>query len=90
MKGATVRAFAMHTTHFTQTNTRTHTPRRPQTVRKNCFSPRYMKQMCVLTCVLSPAAEIEPWIRRFRAEGTVDYSQLTFDPGQNELIVGAR
>ncbi|XP_066532605.1 semaphorin-5A [Hoplias malabaricus] len=34
--------------------------------------------------------EIEPWIRRFRAEGTVDYSQLTFDPGQNELIVGAR
>ncbi|XP_059380512.1 semaphorin-5A [Carassius carassius] len=34
--------------------------------------------------------EIEPWIHRFRAEGTVDYSQLTFDPGQNELIVGAR
>ncbi|KAF7691769.1 semaphorin-5A isoform X1 [Silurus meridionalis] len=35
-------------------------------------------------------AEIEPWLHRFRAEGTVDYSQLTFDPGQNELIVGAR
>ncbi|KAJ8279716.1 hypothetical protein COCON_G00067820 [Conger conger] len=35
-------------------------------------------------------SEIEPWIHRFRAEGTVDYSQLTFDPGQNELIVGAR
>ncbi|CAF98002.1 unnamed protein product, partial [Tetraodon nigroviridis] len=35
-------------------------------------------------------AEMEPWIFRFKAEGTVDYSQLTFDPGQNELIVGAR
>ncbi|KAI1889054.1 hypothetical protein AGOR_G00175110 [Albula goreensis] len=35
-------------------------------------------------------SEIEPWIHRFRAEGTVDYSQLTFDPGQKELIVGAR
>ncbi|XP_064202566.1 semaphorin-5A-like isoform X1 [Anguilla rostrata] len=34
--------------------------------------------------------EIEPWIHRFRAEGTTDYSQLTFDPGQKELIVGAR
>uniref|UniRef100_A0A4W5JRJ1 Semaphorin-5A n=1 Tax=Hucho hucho TaxID=62062 RepID=A0A4W5JRJ1_9TELE len=33
---------------------------------------------------------MEPWIHRFRAEGTVDYSQLTFDPSQNELIVGAR
>uniref|UniRef100_A0A4W5JW81 Semaphorin-5A n=1 Tax=Hucho hucho TaxID=62062 RepID=A0A4W5JW81_9TELE len=31
---------------------------------------------------------MEPWIHRFRAEGTVDYSQLTFDPSQNELIVG--
>ncbi|KAI4891889.1 hypothetical protein NFI96_001941 [Prochilodus magdalenae] len=39
---------------------------------------------------LKTRIEIEPWIRRFRAEGTVDYSQLTFDPGQNELIVGAR
>nr|XP_046148531.1 semaphorin-5A isoform X2 [Oncorhynchus gorbuscha] len=34
--------------------------------------------------------DMEPWIHRFRAEGTVDYSQLTFDPSQNELIVGAR
>ncbi|XP_048832437.1 semaphorin-5A isoform X1 [Brienomyrus brachyistius] len=34
--------------------------------------------------------EIEPWIHRFRKEGAVDYSQLTFDPGQKELIVGAR
>ncbi|KAK5850232.1 hypothetical protein PBY51_014498 [Eleginops maclovinus] len=33
---------------------------------------------------------MEPWMFRFKAEGTVDYSQLTFDPGQNELIVGAR
>uniref|UniRef100_A0A3B4CZ96 Sema domain-containing protein n=1 Tax=Pygocentrus nattereri TaxID=42514 RepID=A0A3B4CZ96_PYGNA len=41
-----------------------------------------------LTCLIFSVAEIEPWIRRFRAEGTVDYSQLTFDPGQNELIVG--
>ncbi|KAJ3611815.1 hypothetical protein NHX12_021828 [Muraenolepis orangiensis] len=30
---------------------------------------------------------MEPWIFRFKAEGTVDFSQLTFDPGQNELIV---
>uniref|UniRef100_A0A4W5QTU0 Sema domain-containing protein n=1 Tax=Hucho hucho TaxID=62062 RepID=A0A4W5QTU0_9TELE len=34
--------------------------------------------------------DMEPWIHRFQAEGTVDYSQLTFDPSQNELIVGAR
>ncbi|XP_029553301.1 semaphorin-5A isoform X2 [Salmo trutta] len=34
--------------------------------------------------------DMEPWIHRFRDEGTVDYSQLTFDPSQNELIVGAR
>uniref|UniRef100_W5N7X9 Sema domain-containing protein n=1 Tax=Lepisosteus oculatus TaxID=7918 RepID=W5N7X9_LEPOC len=35
-------------------------------------------------------ADIQPWIHTFRTEDTVDYSQLTFDPGQNELIVGAR
>ncbi|KAI1902278.1 hypothetical protein AGOR_G00043060 [Albula goreensis] len=34
--------------------------------------------------------EIEQWIHRFRAEATEDYSQMTFDPGQKELIVGAR
>ncbi|XP_029384740.1 semaphorin-5A isoform X1 [Echeneis naucrates] len=39
---------------------------------------------------LIPHSEMEPWIFRFKADGTVDYSQLTFDPGQNELIVGAR
>ncbi|CAL8292861.1 unnamed protein product [Lota lota] len=39
---------------------------------------------------LVPHSEMEPWIFRFKAEGTVDFSQLTFDPGQNELIVGAR
>uniref|UniRef100_A0A3B3T732 Sema domain-containing protein n=1 Tax=Paramormyrops kingsleyae TaxID=1676925 RepID=A0A3B3T732_9TELE len=33
-------------------------------------------------------SEIEPWIHRFSEEDTVDYSQLTFDPGQSELIVG--
>ncbi|MGH0133025.1 UNVERIFIED_CONTAM: hypothetical protein FKN15_035391 [Acipenser sinensis] len=35
-------------------------------------------------------AEIEPWLHKFRDEKTVDYSRLTFDPGLNELIVGAR
>uniref|UniRef100_A0A8C7YX44 Sema domain-containing protein n=1 Tax=Oryzias sinensis TaxID=183150 RepID=A0A8C7YX44_9TELE len=43
---------------------------------------------CVLWFFLF-LSEMEPWIFRFKAEGTVDYSQLTFDPGQNELIVGA-
>ncbi|KPP78790.1 hypothetical protein Z043_101682 [Scleropages formosus] len=40
----------------------------------------------------SPAGgtQIEPWIHRFWAEDTVDYSQLIVDPGQSELIVGAR
>uniref|UniRef100_A0A674NJ30 Sema domain-containing protein n=1 Tax=Takifugu rubripes TaxID=31033 RepID=A0A674NJ30_TAKRU len=42
---------------------------------------------CHKLCAL---IEMESWIFRFKAEGTVDYSQLTFDPGQNELIVGAR
>uniref|UniRef100_A0A8C7YYH7 Sema domain-containing protein n=1 Tax=Oryzias sinensis TaxID=183150 RepID=A0A8C7YYH7_9TELE len=39
--------------------------------------------------IISTTQAMEPWIFRFKAEGTVDYSQLTFDPGQNELIVGA-
>ncbi|XP_008580659.1 PREDICTED: semaphorin-5A-like, partial [Galeopterus variegatus] len=34
--------------------------------------------------------EIGPWLREFRAKNAVDFSQLTFDPGQKELIVGAR
>ncbi|XP_012577197.1 PREDICTED: semaphorin-5A [Condylura cristata] len=34
--------------------------------------------------------EIGPWLREFRAKDAVDFSQLTFDPGQKELIVGAR
>uniref|UniRef100_A0A8C2ZM81 Sema domain-containing protein n=1 Tax=Cyclopterus lumpus TaxID=8103 RepID=A0A8C2ZM81_CYCLU len=38
-------------------------------------------------CPVVWLAEMEPWIFRFKAEGTVDYSQLIFDPGQNELIV---
>uniref|UniRef100_A0AAR2L3Q0 Sema domain-containing protein n=1 Tax=Pygocentrus nattereri TaxID=42514 RepID=A0AAR2L3Q0_PYGNA len=58
-----------------------------------CFLGLRLRHQCTLshhglTCLIFSVAEIEPWIRRFRAEGTVDYSQLTFDPGQNELIVG--
>lgn len=34
--------------------------------------------------------EIAPWLHIFRAEDAVDFSQLTFDPGQKELIAGAR
>ena len=34
--------------------------------------------------------EIGPWLREFRAENAVDFSRLTFDPGQKELVVGAR
>uniref|UniRef100_A0A8C6P033 Semaphorin 5A n=1 Tax=Nothobranchius furzeri TaxID=105023 RepID=A0A8C6P033_NOTFU len=50
-----------------------------------------MKTGCWLTVAVFSGVftEMESWIFRFKAEGTVDYSQLTFDPGQNELIVGA-
>ncbi|XP_010209945.1 PREDICTED: semaphorin-5A-like, partial [Tinamus guttatus] len=34
--------------------------------------------------------EIAPWLYMFRSEDAVDFSQLTFDPGQKELIAGAR
>ncbi|KAF7240447.1 Semaphorin-5A [Varanus komodoensis] len=34
--------------------------------------------------------EIAPWLHVFRAENAVDFSEITFDPRQNELIVGAR
>ncbi|XP_042320317.1 semaphorin-5A [Sceloporus undulatus] len=34
--------------------------------------------------------EIAPWLHVFRAENAVDFSQITFDPRQQELIVGAR
>ncbi|EMP37670.1 Semaphorin-5A [Chelonia mydas] len=34
--------------------------------------------------------QIVPWLCVFRAENAVDFSQLTFDPGQKELIAGAR
>ncbi|XP_053103440.1 semaphorin-5A isoform X1 [Hemicordylus capensis] len=34
--------------------------------------------------------EIAPWLHVFRAEDAVDFSQMTFDPRQKELIVGAR
>lgn len=39
---------------------------------------------------LSIPIEIAPWLHVFRAEDAVDFSQMTFDPGQKELIVGAR
>lgn len=34
--------------------------------------------------------EIAPWLHVFRAENAVDFSQITFDPRQKELVVGAR
>uniref|UniRef100_A0A6I8NXB6 Semaphorin-2A n=1 Tax=Ornithorhynchus anatinus TaxID=9258 RepID=A0A6I8NXB6_ORNAN len=34
--------------------------------------------------------EISPWLHEFRMKNAVDFSQLTFDPGQKELVVGAR
>ncbi|KAJ7397262.1 hypothetical protein BTVI_136935 [Pitangus sulphuratus] len=34
--------------------------------------------------------EIAPWLHVFKAKDAVDFSQLTFDPGQKELIAGAR
>ncbi|KAJ1203407.1 hypothetical protein NDU88_007194, partial [Pleurodeles waltl] len=33
---------------------------------------------------------ISPWLNIFRADNAVDFSQLTFDPGQKELVAGAR
>ncbi|XP_075396933.1 semaphorin-5A [Tenrec ecaudatus] len=37
-----------------------------------------------------PYTETAPWLQEFRREDAVDFSRLTFDPGQKELIVGAR
>uniref|UniRef100_A0A8C5SQ37 Semaphorin-2A n=1 Tax=Laticauda laticaudata TaxID=8630 RepID=A0A8C5SQ37_LATLA len=34
--------------------------------------------------------ELAPWLHVFRSESAVDFSQITFDPRQKELIVGAR
>uniref|UniRef100_A0A4W3JG71 Semaphorin-5A n=1 Tax=Callorhinchus milii TaxID=7868 RepID=A0A4W3JG71_CALMI len=31
---------------------------------------------------------IAPWLHKFKATDVFDYSQMTFDPGQKELIVG--
>lgn len=64
----------------------------PQPPSDNCSHKHCALIGSPLCCALSapPPPEMEPWIFRFKAEGTVDYSQLTFDPGQNELIVGAR
>lgn len=41
-------------------------------------------------CFFLSHLEIGPWLREFRAENAVDFSRLTFDPGQKELIVGTR
>lgn len=41
-------------------------------------------------CISWLFLEIAPWLHVFRAEDAVDFSQLTFDPGQKELIAGAR
>lgn len=66
----------------------------PQPPSDNCSHKHCALIGSPLCCALSapppPLPEMEPWIFRFKAEGTVDYSQLTFDPGQNKLIVGAR
>uniref|UniRef100_A0A8C4X5W9 Sema domain-containing protein n=1 Tax=Erpetoichthys calabaricus TaxID=27687 RepID=A0A8C4X5W9_ERPCA len=51
-----------------------------------CVGWDWLQQTPVTLC--SDSAEIEPWLYHFEAENTVDYSQLTFDPGQTELIVG--
>ncbi|XP_077165765.1 semaphorin-5A isoform X6 [Paroedura picta] len=37
-----------------------------------------------------PSGEIAPWLHVFRAENAVDFSQITFDSKQEELIIGAR
>lgn len=42
------------------------------------------------SCISWLFLEIAPWLHVFRAEDAVDFSQLTFDPGQKELIAGAR
>ncbi|XP_072109570.1 semaphorin-5A isoform X1 [Mobula birostris] len=34
--------------------------------------------------------DIVPWLHIFKAANVMDYSQLTFDPSQKELIVGAK
>lgn len=42
------------------------------------------------SCISWLFLEIAPWLHVFKAEDAVDFSQLTFDPGQKELIAGAR
>lgn len=34
--------------------------------------------------------DIAPWLHTFKAANVIDYSQMTFDPTQKELIVGAK
>uniref|UniRef100_A0A674EST4 Semaphorin-5A n=1 Tax=Salmo trutta TaxID=8032 RepID=A0A674EST4_SALTR len=75
-----------HNTHTipppTQIHIHTHNPPHPNTHTHTHKQPSSSHTLCTVY--------MEPWIHRFRDEGTVDYSQLTFDPSQNELIVGAR
>lgn len=42
------------------------------------------------SCISWLFLDIAPWLHVFKAEDAVDFSQLTFDPGQKELIAGAR
>lgn len=50
----------------------------------------YNYDMYSNSCISWFFLEIAPWLHVFRAEDAVDFSQLTFDPGQKELIAGAR
>ena len=57
-----------------------------------CGSPEGVKKSFIFMFlfIYFSCLEIGPWLREFRAKNAVDFSQLTFDPGQKELVVGAR
>lgn len=57
-----------------------------------CGSPEGVKKLFIFIFlfIYFSYLEIGPWLREFRAKNAVDFSQLTFDPGQKELVVGAR
>lgn len=50
----------------------------------------YIYNIYSKSCISWLFLEIAPWLHVFKAEDAVDFSQLTFDPGQKELIAGAR
>lgn len=50
----------------------------------------YIYNIYSKSCISCLFLEIAPWLHVFKAEDAVDFSQLTFDPGQKELIAGAR